>query len=274
MKKILVPCDFSETATEAFKFAVDVAERSNGIINLLHVVELPVLFDSSAVLSFEQAYMADRKKGEERNFEKMKEKWAKDVPVKVKTHVEYGGTVAVIRRMIEETNADLVVIGTHGAKGLKEFTIGSNTEKIVRSSKVPVISLKRAPKSIRNIVLPTPPDFDLEELTMEVKELQSFFGATLHVLYVNTPIRFRTDGQIKQAMKDFAKRFMLKNYTLNIFNDITEEQGIANFSAEAKADIIAMRTHGRRGISHLASGSIAEDVVNHIDCAIWTFVVK
>ncbi len=274
MKKILVPCDFSDAAVEAFKFAIGVAEKSNGVIHLLHVVELPVLYDSAAVLSFEQAYMSDRKKEVEKSFVKLKEKYAKDLPIKVKAHVEYGGTVQVIRRMIQETKADLVVLGTHGAKGLKEFTVGSNTEKIVRSSPVPVISMKKGMKNIKHIVLPTPPDFDLEELTMEVKELQSFFDATLHVLYVNTPVRFRTDGQIKQAMKDFAKRFMLKNYTLNIFNDLTEEDGIKNFSREVKADIIAMRTHGRRGIAHLASGSIAEDVVNHIDCAIWTYVVK
>ncbi len=274
MKKILVPCDFSETAIEAFKFAVGIAEKSNGVIHLVSVVELPVLYDSAAVLSFEQAYMSDRKKEVEKNFAKMKEKWAKDVPIKIRMHVEFGGIVPVIRRMIQEVNADLVVLGTHGAKGIKEFTVGSNTEKIVRSSPVPVISMKKAIKQVRNIVLPTPPDFDLEELTMEVKKLQSFFGATLHILYVNTPARFRTDGQIKEAMKDFAKLFMLKNYTLNIYNELTEEEGIKSFAKEVKADIIAMRTHGRRGIAHLASGSIAEDVVNHIDCAIWTYIVK
>lgn len=274
MKKILVPCDFSIPAIEAFKFAVSIAVKSNGTIHLVHVVELPTLYDSAAVLSFEKAYMSDRKKEVEQNFAKLKEKWAKDLPIKLKVYVEFGSTVPVIRRMIEETKADLVVLGTHGARGLKEFTIGSNTEKIVRSSPVPVISLKKAAKTIKNIVLPTTPDFDLEELTMQVKELQSFFGATLHLLYVNTPARFKTSGQINSTMKEFAKRFMLKNYTLNVFNEITEEDGIANFSAEVKADIIAMRTHGRRGIAHLASGSIAEDVVNHIDAAIWTYVIK
>lgn len=274
MKKILVPCDFSDPAVEAFKFAVNIAEKSGGTIHLVHVVELPVLYDSAAVLSFEQAYMSDRKKEVIKGFNKLKDKYARDLPITIKMHVEYGGTVPVIRRLVAETKADIVILGTHGAKGLKEFTIGSNTEKIVRSSPVPVISLKKAAKHIKSIVLPTPPDFDLEKLTLEVKDLQAFFGATLHVLYVNTPARFRTDSQIKSAMKDFAKRFMLKNYTLNIYNDISEEEGIKSFAKEVKADLIAMRTHGRRGIAHLASGSIAEDVVNHIDCAIWTYVVK
>lgn len=274
MKKILVPCDFSVAAVEAFKLAIAIARKSNGTVNLLHIIELPVLYDSAAVMAFEQSYMDDRKKEVVAEFDKLRKKWTKDVPVKVKVHVEYGAIVPVIRRMIKETTADLVVLGTTGAKGIKEFTVGSNTEKIVRSSTVPVISLKKEVKSVKNIVLPTPPDFSLEQLMQEVKALQSFFGATLHVLFVNTPAQFRTDSQIKQVMKDFANRFMLKNFTVNVFNDINEEEGIRNFSAQVKADMIAMRTHGRRGIAHLAAGSVAEDVVNHIDCAIWTHVLK
>lgn len=274
MKRILVPIDFSDTSVEAFKFAVSIAEKSGGVIHMLNVVELPVLYDSAAVLAFEQTYMQDRKKEVEKMFARIKEKFASDKPVKVKSIVSYGGSVATIRRMIVETKSDLVIMGTHGAKGIKEFTVGSNTEKIVRSSSVPVISMKKGIKQVKHIVLPTTPDIEMEELTMEVKKLQAFFGATLHVLFVNTPGRFRTDGVIQQEMKDFTKRFMLKNFTVNIFNDLSEEEGIKNFSRGVKADIIAMRTHGRRGIAHLTSGSIAEDVVNHIDCAIWTLVVK
>lgn len=274
MKKILVPVDFSETSLEAFRFAVSIAKKSNGAVHVLHVVELPVLYDSAAVLSFEEAYMADLKKDVEKRFAKLKEKIVRDSGVTVKFQVEYGGLVQVIRRKIPETKADLVVIGTSGAKGLKDFTIGSNTEKIVRTSPVPVLSLKRGIKQVKNIVFPTTPDLTMEELTMEVKELQNFFGATLHVLYVNTPARFKTDRQISQEMSDFSKRFMLKNYTVNTVNDISEEAGIMSFARDVKADLIAMRTHGRRGIAHFANGSIAEDVVNHIDCPIWTFLVK
>jgi nucleotide-binding universal stress UspA family protein len=274
MKKILVPCDFSAAAIEAFKFAVAIASKSNGTVNLLHVVELPVLYDSAAIMSFEQAYMDDRRKEVEADFAKLRKKWAKDKPIKVKVHVEYGAIVHVIRRMILETKADLVILGTHGAKGLKDFTVGSNTEKIVRTSPVPVFSLKKELKSVKNNVLPTPPDFSQEQLTMEVKELQNFFGAKLHVLFVNTPAFFHTDAQIRHVMNDFAKRFMLKNFTVNVYNDISEEEGIRNFSAQVKADLIAMRTHGRRGIAHLAVASVAEAVVNHIDCAIWTHVLK
>lgn len=275
MKKILVPCDFSAPAIEAFKFAVNVADRSNGEIYLLNVVELPVLHDSVLMptLSFEAAFMNDLKENAEKNFRKMKEKWAKEGP-RVHAHIEYGATTPTIRQFAEDMKVDLVVMGTHGASGLKEFLIGSNTEKIVRTLPVPVIALKKTLKDVKNIVFPNVLVREQEELTLKVKELQSFFKAKLHLVYINTPALFRRDAETREQMKAFTKRYMLKDYTLNIYNDLTEEDGIANFSNDVKADIVAMGTHGRRGISHLMMGSVTEDVVNHLSCPIWTYKAK
>ena len=54
----------------------------------------------------------------------------------------------------------------------------------------------------------------------------------------------------------------LENYTVNIYNDVVEEDGIIYFARDIDADMIALSTHGRSGLMHLLSGSIAEDVVN------------
>ena len=276
MKRILVPCDFSDPAVQAFKFAAEIARKSGGEVIVLNVIELPVMSDSVLMpsLSFEEAFIKDMKIHAEKNFAKMKAKWASDI--KLTALIEYGGTTSSIRDFVKDNKIDLVVMGTHGASGMKEFFIGSNTEKIVRTSPVPVISVKGNTKlsSIKNIVFPNTLDLDQEDLTLKVKALQSFFGASLHVLYVNTPSRFRRDIEIKKEMKAFAKRFMLKDYTLTIFNDFTEEDGLQNFVAETKADIVAMATHGRRGLNHLMSGSIAEDAVNHLQCPIWTYKIS
>lgn len=276
MKRILVPCDFSDTAVQAFKFAVDLARESSGEVILLNVVELPVMHESVLMptLSFEEAFIKDMKAHAEKNFAKMKDKWSKES--KVTSFIEFGGATPTIRDFVKDNNIDLIVMGTHGASGLKEFFVGSNTEKIVRSSAVPVIAIKGSVKfsSIKNIVFPNTFGLDQEELTLKVKDLQSFFKATLHVLYVNTPSTFRRDIEVKKEMKAFAKRFMLKDYTITIFNDYSEEEGLRNFVAETKADMVAMSTHGRRGINHLMSGSIAEDVVNHLTCPIWTYKIS
>ncbi|MEQ9591617.1 MAG: universal stress protein [Cyclobacteriaceae bacterium] len=274
MKKILVPCDFSDSAIQAFKFAVEIANQSNGEINLLHVIEIPVMHDSVMMptMSLEETYLKEMKVRADKDFEKMKSKWAKDGP-KVNTFVQYGAPTASISRFVEEKKIDLVVMGTKGASGLKEFFVGSNTEKVVRWSPVPVITIKKSVKasSIKNIVFPSTLHDDEEDLTMKVKAVQNFFKAKLHILYVNTPANFRTDVENHQKLNAFAKRFMLKDYTLNVFNDLSEELGVGNFVNEVKGDMIVMGTHGRRGLNHLMSGSIAEDVVNHFDCPIWTW---
>lgn len=274
MKKILVPCDFSDSAVQAFKFAVEVANQSKGELLLLHVVELPVMHDNMMMptFSFEDTFLKEMKEQANKDFAKMKSKWAKEGP-KVSTFVHYGAPTPTISQFVNEKKVDLIIMGTKGASGLKEFFVGSNTEKIVRWSPVPVISIKKSVKasSIKNIVFPSTLGEDEEELMMRVKALLSFFKAKLHVLNVNTPSNFRTDVVTRQRMKDFAKRFMLKDYTLNVYNDLNEELGVANFIKEVSGDMVAMATHGRRGLNHLMSGSIAEDVVNHIECPIWTW---
>ncbi len=277
MKKILVPCDFSDTAIQAFKFAVDVANQSQGEINLLNVIELPVMHDTVLMptLSFEEAYLKDMRVSAEKNFEKMRTKWAKEGP-RINTFVEYGPVNTVISRFVDAKKADLIVMGTKGSSGFKEFVIGSNTEKIVRWSPVPVIAVKKTQKEgkIRSIVFPNTLKEEQETLILKVKELQTFFKATLHIVYINTPGSFRKDIDTHQQMKAFAKRYMLKDYTINVYNDMDQESGLANFIKEVKGDMVAMATHGRRGLAHLMTGSIAEDVVNHIDCPIWTYRVN
>jgi nucleotide-binding universal stress UspA family protein len=277
MKKILVPCDFSDPAVQAFKTAVEIAGKSEGEVVLLNVIELPVMHESVLMptLSFEEAFIKDMKAHAEKNFKKMIDKWAKDGP-QVSSFIEFGGTTPTIRDFVKENDIDMIVMGTSGASGVKEFFIGSNTEKIVRSAEVPVMSVKKYTKlsSIKNIVFPTTLEMDQEDITAHVKELQNFFKATLHILFVNTPSSFKRDLEIRTQMKAYAKRFMFKDYTLNVWNDYSEEEGLKNFVMETKADMVAMATHGRRGLNHLMSGSIAEDAVNHIDCIIWTYKIS
>ena len=219
MKRILVPCDFSDSAVQAFKLAAEIGRQSDGEVFLLNVVEVPLMHETVIMptLYFEQSFMNDMKASAEKKFAKMKEKWVK-ADQKVKLFIQYGSTSLMIRQFIKDKKIDLVVMGTHGASGAKEFFIGSNTEKIVRTSSVPVLAIKKATKlaSIKNIVFANDIDLDAEELTLKVKDLQNFFKAKLHVLYVNTPSSFRRDSLTTNAMKDFAKRYMLKNYTLKL----------------------------------------------------------
>jgi len=277
MKKILVPCDFSKPAINAFRFAVDVAAKSNGTVHLLHVVELPVLHDTvlMPVLSFEEQLLNEMKERTETEFDKLVKKYSVE-GVKVSSDIETGATAKSILEYADENKIDLIVMGSHGASGFREFFIGSNAEKIVRSSTVPVLIIKQQFKGpVKNIIFPnTLQTENQEDLVMKVKALQHFFNATLHLVWINTPLNFTSDSVTHERMNAFAKRFMLKDYTINVFNHQNEEEGIMKFTQMIKGDMIAMGTHGRKGVSHVLLGSLAEDVVNHTENIIWTYAIK
>ena len=277
MKKILVPCDFSKPAINAFRFALDLASQSGGTVHLVNIVELPVLHDTviMPVLNFEQELLDDLRENAEKSFAKITGKY-KTNDVAVKTVVEFGSVHAKIQNYIVEQGIDLVVMGSHGASGAREFFIGSNAERIVRNSTAPVLVLKDYYKGpVKNIVFPNTLDTEnQEDLTMKVKALQNFFGAHLHIVWINTPVNFTSDDITLKRLEAFAKRFMLKNYTLNIVNDTNTEQGILQFANRIDGDLIAMATHARKGVSHLIYGSLAEDVVNHTKGLVWTYALK
>ncbi len=277
MKKILVPCDFSRPAINAFRFALDLALQSKGSLQLLHVIELPAIADPiiMPVVAFEKDFMEDLKNKTLEEFNKIITKYNTE-GVKVVSNVEFGSPSRMVADFAAKNSVDVIVMGSHGASGVKEYFIGSNAEKIVRRSPVPVLVMKEYYKgAIKNIVFPNTLETEKQEdLIMKVKELQNFFKATVHILYVNTPTNFTADNVTNERLKQFAKRFMFKNYTLNIFNYPFEESGIIQFTKSIKGDLIAMATHSRKGISHFLNGSLAEDVVNHTDCPIWTYGLK
>jgi len=277
MKKILVPCDFSKPAINAFRFALDIAQQSGGSVHFVNVIELPVLHDTviMPVLNFEQDLLDDLRENAQKSFTKIIEKHNPG-EVTVKPVVEFGSVHRKIQDYIVEHGIDLVVMGSHGASGAREFFIGSNAERIVRNATVPVLVLKDYYKGpIKNIIFPNTLDTEnQEDLTMKVKALQNFFGAHLHIVRINTPLNFTSDDITLKRLEAFAKRFMLKNYTLNIVNDTDTEQGILQFTKRVGGDLIAMATHGRRGVSHVIYGSLAEDVVNHTTGLVWTYALR
>jgi nucleotide-binding universal stress UspA family protein len=273
MKKILVPCDFSETAMHAVKFAIELARSANGAVHLLHVIEYPPLYESflmpltnaEARLLYEfHHYGMDQ-------FRKVTTDPAvADVAISVE--VQPGAVYPVILETISKREVDLVVMGSHGARGLRELLIGSNAEQIVRRSPVPVLVVKRnVDHAIKHIVFPNTLDTEhQEELVDEVKALQALFGAQLHIVWINTPVKFTSDKVTHERLDTFARTYGLTNYTTHVFNHSQEEEGIQSFTRLINGDLIALGTHKRRGVAHFANGSLAEDLVNHSDRPVWT----
>jgi nucleotide-binding universal stress UspA family protein len=276
MKKILVPFDFSKTAINAFRFALDITSQSKGTVHLLHVIELPFINDPIVmpVITFEQGFFKDLREKADKEFDKIISKYNLDG--KVKTTVEFGPIAKMITEFATKQSMDLIVMGSHGASGLREVFVGSNAEKVVRNSSIPVLVIKNYYKGpIKNIIFPNTLELDnMQDFTMKVKALQAFFKAKLHIVYINTPTNFTPDTITLQRLKEFAKRFMFRDFTINIFNHQFEEDGILDFAKSMNGDLTAIGTHGRKGISHLINGSLAENVVNHTQSSIWTYNLK
>ena len=279
MKKILVPCDFSPPSKEGYKFALEIAAIIKGEIFVVHNIELPLMPETTFGI---QPYPLDselRKKIEENAnhaFQNMKQAYYSPAKIPIQFHLVYDFLLPRSQTFIEEKKIDLVIMGTSGSSGLEEFLIGSNTEKIVRFAPVPVIAVKKASAygAIQHIVFPSDLELNQSDLVSHVVNLQEFFKAKLHILTVATPSHFRTDQEAHEELNEFARHYKLKNYTLNFRSNFNERDGILNFAKEIQAKMIAIGTHGRKGLKHLISGSIAESVVNHLECAVWTYNIR
>lgn len=281
MKKILVPTDFSKTAQTAAEVASGIAKKAGAEVILLHVIEEGA--EDSVKITGEVVYEdMEEKLFMMKLIERSKKQLAKlaEDPmfagVKVRPELRMGTPFHGMRTIITEHKVDLVVMGTAGRTGIEGMIIGSNTEKVVRHAQCAVLTVQKKPArpDFKNIVYATSMGKDEEIFARVVKRAQEMYDATVHLVRINTPGNFQRDAIVKQYMKDFAKKLMLKNYTINIFNDFSEEEGIIYFADSINADMIAMATHGRTGFAHVLAGSIAEDVVNHSKRPVLTFVVK
>jgi nucleotide-binding universal stress UspA family protein len=277
MKNLLVPCDFSKPAIDAFRFALDVASLSDSTVHLLNVIELPVMPNTAftPVRSLGMPLRKEMSANAEKNFEKLKLNYKGD-KAKVISSVEFGVPSGVILAYAKKNPIDTIIMGSHGATGFKEMFAGSNTEKIVRTSPVPVIVVKDFYKGpVKDIVFACTKDCDSHaDLVRELKNLQSSFGSTIHLVWINTPANFTNDSTTLRRLETFARSNKLQNYTISTFNDLYEEEGLIEFAHSINADMIAMGTHGRRGLSRMVYGSMAENVANHGKDLIWTYVMK
>jgi nucleotide-binding universal stress UspA family protein len=283
MKKILVPTDFSKPAQIAIDVAADIAKKANAEITLLHIVEEA----SAGSFNIEGEVSSRSEDWEDKIFtmrliEKGKKQMAKAVEelkasgVKVRSELKIGAPFHGMRSFITDQKVDLVVMGTAGMTKLEESIIGSNTEKVVRHSNCPVLTVHKKPgnSDFKNIVYATALSKDEEVFSRVIRRTQQLYDSTVHLVRINTPGNFQRDAVVKKAMADFGKKLQLKNFTINVFNDLTEEEGIIYFADSINADMIAMATHGRTGFAHVLAGSIAEDVVSHSKRPVLTFVTK
>lgn len=289
MNTILVPTDFSETANHALEIAAQLTRKHNSKLVVLHMLEIPlyalpdvevsndvqnVQGDTQAGVPEAIFYMklAEKRFSEIRNQEFLQ---GIDYEEAVQNHLDFNGIIDSAHKH----NADLIVMGSHGATGLREVFVGSNTEKVVRTSDVPVLVVKNQSETfdVKNFVFSSGLDAEDAPSFTKAYKLSQEWNAKLHLVFINTSGRgFLTTKQIDEKFESFLESvdYDAENITTNIYNDDSVEEGILNFSKKVNADLVGIPTHGRKGLAHFIKDSIGEGVANHSEIPVMTFKIK
>ena len=284
-ERIIVPLDGSELAEVALPYAEELAGRLGSEITLLHVYE-------SAEAEYQQMHQAyvekmveATKRGAERFLAKSKAK-----RVKVKSALLIGHTAEQIVDYADKENAGLIIIATHGRSGISRWVLGSVAAKVVRATERPV-ALIRADgirrdaskrRMIKKTLVPLDGSKESETVIPYVEELASKLKAEVVLLHVTAPaypiyimpaepVQIPFSEEELQLVKSKAKVYLeevgsaLKGKGIKTeyevgFGSAADE--IIKFAEEIDADLVAISTHGRSGISRWAFGSTADKVLH------------
>lgn len=277
MKQIIVPVDFSEYSEFALEAAASIAKKYGSELTVLHMLELSnaILTAGNDSLNEEAVFYL---KLAEKKFETFLDKPYLE-GLKVTPVVKHFKVWSEVNDAAKEHNANLIVMGSHGASGVKEVLVGSNTQKVVRHSDIPVLVIKHNPilLDFENAVFAC--DFTDEAIApyLNAKLTFSKLGVKMHLVYVNSPdSNFRSSSEIDKCIADFLKKADgdLENLSsVRVVSDYSIEKGILNFANLTGADVIAVATHGRKGLAHFFEGSISEDIANHSTLPVMTFKI-
>jgi len=273
--KIIVPTDFSATSFNALKVAKNIAKKTNGEIILLHVIEAPSASISSTGEAVEDmmahVFIAQLYAKVGLQLQNLKDK---NSDVNIKTLKKVGDPYWEIKELIREEQADFVVIGEKGVSDIDDLFIGSLTDKVVRSSACPVITVNQSIENhpVKNILYATDLREDHPKLVEIIKQLQEIFDAKLHIVKINTKDNFSNDIDTMVDMRKLVDKHELQNYTLNTYNHEDEEYGIVYYADEVNADLITMGIRKRTGIRRLINGGdLAVEVAEHSNRPVLTY---
>lgn len=277
MKRIIVPVDFSEYSEKALQTAAFLAKKTSAELMVVHMLEL-----SSAVINQSENYMQQEMvfylKLSEKKFATFLDKeYLADI--KVTPIIKHFKIFSEIDELAKEEKADLIVMGSKGVDGLKEMFIGSNTEKVIRHSKTPVMVIKNQAitQSFTKAIFAC--DFTDDDVApyLEAKTFFENLNCDLDLVYVNTPTaKFTNSAALLEKMTNFfnhTNESADRIKEVQVVSDFSVEEGVFYHADKTNASILVVATHGRKGVSHFFGGSISEDIANHSKLPVLSFKI-
>ncbi len=278
IRRILVPTDFSEHARHAAEIAGQLAKSLGAGVHLLHVLNLPVQAVTPEAAVVPVGFWKELRAHAERQVEAEKKK-LEGLGVAVTSEVFEDVPGFAISGAAERAKADLIVMGSRGLSGLKHIVLGSVAERTVRTAPCPVLTVKAesGPLRLRTIVVGMDFSAAAKRALELAKELAQKAGPAhlvlVHAEYIPIELEqylLRDGDSALQRMSDAVKKDLEKVLVGLQDEGIsaefltvrgTPEKLIVDTADQKDADLVAIGTHGRRGLTHLLLGSVAERVV-------------
>jgi nucleotide-binding universal stress UspA family protein len=283
-KNIIVPVDFSETSLGAVDHAAFLARKNGATITFINVME-PVskpgvkpgfsMYNIGEVeekldnLAKKQAEMLDRKEiFIKEGLINLERKMKREGIAVGKSIIEKGKVYKKVCAMATKLKADIIIMGTHGASGFREFMVGSNTYKVVSESKCPVLSIKAefTIRGFKNILLPFIDQPHMREHVDYAIKLAKIYGATLHILGIDTEKEedhFKKVRVEAEQIKNMAEKAGILS-TSDVFPASYVNEIIMNYGKNKKADLIViMADLEKLNVLQYFTGPVVQQIVNH-----------
>lgn len=274
---ILLPTDFERAARRAFSYGLTLAGALGARVKILHVIKTP--HDSSA-LPPNSRYLNPLKTSALLQLGRLA-RLAIEAGVPAGPQLDFGSPDACILEAMGKTHPMLIVMGTEGHMGWDRLRLGSTAESVIRQARCPVLAVHEEPGSglvrrparvkLERWLLATDFSPSSEEARRAVSGLAKVMNAKVCVAHV---------AEQKPAIRDRPRR--LDQMVRGVLRHGIEAEGvylsgepietILGHAAHWEADVIAVGTRGRRGLSRLVLGSVAEGLLRRAGCPV--LVVK
>jgi len=291
IKRILCATDFSPWAKRAEGYACSLACSWRASLTVLSVAEFPPGLNPDYPVN--QQYLADLLKQASSQVVDLKVR-AERRGIAVTTRVATGIPSEEVITAARAEDSDLIVVGTRGKTGLAHILLGSTAERVIRGAPCPVLSVRTEPAdaeedgtlsrpvTLERIIVPVDfSDCSLDALEYAVVVAQQS-KASLMLLHVLEPVSYGLDFSFgesqtrEQERESWTKRLAELVFSHQHSHVPMESQlrgglpadSILDSARTLPCDLIVMGTHGRRGISHTISGSVAEAVLRKALCPV------
>lgn len=263
-KKIVVGVDFSDCSMNALEHAVNIARKAHAGITMVWANHLDY---SKEIFSVEPDNLRTEV---QKRFEELIEKYRPQLATN--TNIDFrmkkGKVYKVICNVAKEVDAFLMIIGTHGSSGFEEFWIGSNANRIVSASRLPIITIRAgvdSNKDLTTIVMP----LDSTKITRQklpiTALLAKYFDAEIHVLGVYTStqndVRYRIKNYVAQA-EDYLKENGIR-YRIVYLDAGNITDSVLDYAKKENANLISIMTEQETTTANLWLGPYAAQMVNH-----------